>query len=55
MSRKYFSKFALAAICVAMLVFGTSAQMPNPYGAPITLEQAKKAAAPAMAEAAKNS
>ena len=55
MSRKYFSKFALAAICVAMSVFGTSAQMPNPYGAPITLEQAKKAAAPAMAEAAKNS
>ena len=28
------------------------AQMPNPYGAPITLEQAKKVAAPAMAEMA---
>jgi glc operon protein GlcG len=30
------------------------AQMPNPYGLPITLENAKKAAAPALAEAAKN-
>jgi glc operon protein GlcG len=54
MLREYFSKFVLAALCVATLVLGTSAQMPNPYGAPITLEQAKKVAAPAMAEAAKN-
>lgn len=30
------------------------AQMPNPYGAPISLENAKKAAAPAIAEAEKN-
>lgn len=30
------------------------AQMPNPYGAPISLENAKKAAAPALAEAEKN-
>jgi glc operon protein GlcG len=29
-------------------------QMPNSYGPPITLEYAKKAAAPALAEAAKN-
>jgi uncharacterized protein GlcG (DUF336 family) len=28
--------------------------MPNPYGAPISLENAKKVAAPALAEAAKN-
>jgi uncharacterized protein GlcG (DUF336 family) len=28
--------------------------MPNPYGSPITLESAKKAVAPALAEAAKN-
>jgi len=28
--------------------------MPNPYGAPITLEEAKKAATAALAEAAKN-
>jgi uncharacterized protein GlcG (DUF336 family) len=54
MTQKYFSKFVLAGLCVAMLVLGTSAQMPNPYGAPITLEQAKKVAAPALAEAAKN-
>jgi glc operon protein GlcG len=31
-----------------------SGQMPNPYGAPISLEDAKKAAAPALAEARKN-
>ena len=30
------------------------AQMPNPYGAPIDLETAKKAATPAIAEARKN-
>ena len=30
------------------------AQMPNAYGPPITLENAKKIAAPAIAEAAKN-
>ena len=30
------------------------AQMPNPYGTPISLENAKKAAAPAIAEAEKN-
>jgi uncharacterized protein GlcG (DUF336 family) len=30
------------------------AQMPNPYGAPITVEVAKKAAAAAVAEARKN-
>ena len=54
MIRGYFSKFVLTALCVATLVLCTSAQMPNPCGAPITLEQAKKVAAPAMAEAAKN-
>jgi uncharacterized protein GlcG (DUF336 family) len=31
-----------------------AAQMPNAYGAPIALETAKKAAGPALAEAAKN-
>jgi glc operon protein GlcG len=30
------------------------AQMPNPYGLPISLENAKKVAAPAIAEATKN-
>ncbi|MGA2903808.1 MAG: heme-binding protein [Candidatus Korobacteraceae bacterium] len=45
---------------VAVLMFAIGAlptvwgQMPNPYGLPITLDNAKKAAAPALAEAAKN-
>jgi glc operon protein GlcG len=44
---------------VAMVLFSfaalnASAQMPNPYGLPISLENAKKAAAPALAEARKN-
>jgi glc operon protein GlcG len=30
-------------------------QMPNPYGSPVSLDDAKKAAAPAIAEARKNS
>ena len=30
------------------------AQMPNPYGPPINLENAKRFAVPALAEAAKN-
>ncbi len=40
-----------------VLVFSGSiatAQMPNPYGPPISLENAKKAAAAALAEARKN-
>jgi len=40
--------FALAAIT------GTVSQMPNAYGPPISLETAKKVAAAAIAEAAKN-
>ena len=44
-------------LLVLLLVFtasSASAQMPNPYGAPINLESAKKAAAAAVAEARKN-
>ena len=41
---------ALFALCAMKL----AAQMPIPYGAPITLEEAKKPAAAALAEAAKN-
>src|SRR5215468_8638166 len=47
-------------LCVVVLaavvsVMGVAmAQMPNPYEAPISVENAKKAAAPAIAEAAKN-
>jgi glc operon protein GlcG len=42
---------------LAILLCAASAraqQMPNPYGAPISLENAKKAAAAAIAEARKN-
>jgi uncharacterized protein GlcG (DUF336 family) len=45
-------------IAIAALVFGASnalAQMSNGYGLPITLDKAKQAAAPALAEARKNS
>jgi glc operon protein GlcG len=40
-----------------ILLFGLAmawAQMPNPLGGPVTLENARKAAAPALAEAEKN-
>jgi uncharacterized protein GlcG (DUF336 family) len=40
--------FAFCALASAL------AQMPNPYGLPISLENAKKVAAPAHAEATKN-
>jgi glc operon protein GlcG len=46
--------------CLVALLFTLCAvpwarpQMPNPYGLPISLENAKKAAASAVAEAAKN-
>ena len=46
-------KFALALL-FAVCALPAFAQMPNPYGAPISLENAKKAAAPALAEARKN-
>jgi glc operon protein GlcG len=39
---------------VAFPLAGALAQMPNPYGTSISLENAKKAAAPALAEAVKN-
>src|SRR5664279_2032009 len=42
----------LLALCGLATAVG---QMPNAYGAPISLESAKKVAAPALAEAAKNS
>jgi glc operon protein GlcG len=54
MSRKTMVR-CLAAILIALCAMaGAVAQMPNPYGMPISLENARKAAAPAMAEAAKN-
>jgi glc operon protein GlcG len=53
------SQKSLANMFVLLLVLigalsSAVAQMPNPYGLPISLENAKKAAAPALAEAAKN-
>jgi glc operon protein GlcG len=54
MSRKMMVR-CLAAVLVALCAMvGAVAQMPNPYGMPISLENARKAAAPALAEAAKN-
>ena len=47
----------IAAVGLTILVCGlthTRAQMPNAYGASVTLENAKKVAAPAVAEAEKN-
>ena len=46
-------------LCLSMVMAALGggrlmAQMPNPYGAPISLEEAKKPAAAALAEAAKN-
>ncbi len=52
------SKFAIRRLVLVALALGTvataAAQMPNPYGPPISLETARKVAAPALAEAAKN-
>jgi len=50
----------LALRCYLVLILAVSAaqslwaQMPNPYGAPISVDDAKKAAAPAIAEAKRN-
>src|SRR4051794_40072991 len=44
-----------AAVLFVLLASGTESQMlPNPYGPPISVEAGKKAAAAALAEAAKN-
>jgi len=46
---------SLGLLFLVIAVTATSpAQMPNPYGPSITLEVAKKVAAPALAEAVKN-
>jgi glc operon protein GlcG len=45
--------FVLGAVFAFNAMTG-SAQMPNPYGAPISIEAAKRVAAPAIAEARKN-
>jgi glc operon protein GlcG len=45
----------LAGAAAMLCASGTLAQLPNPYGSSITIESAKKVAAPAVAEAQKNS
>jgi glc operon protein GlcG len=53
MSSRILRIFVVLALLFSAL--GPEAQMlPNPYGAPISLENAKKAAAAALAEAVKN-
>ena len=46
-------KLAFASL-FALCAFPAFTQMPNPYGTPIGIENAKKAATPALAEARKN-
>ncbi len=47
-------RVSLVAVLLALCTANLPAQMPNPYGAPIALEDARKAASAALAEAAKN-
>ncbi|HZD30438.1 MAG TPA: heme-binding protein [Candidatus Angelobacter sp.] len=54
MSLKLTIRVAAVLLWAFALAESATAQMPNPYGPPITLEAAKKIAAPALAEAAKN-
>ncbi|HEX4545612.1 MAG TPA: heme-binding protein [Candidatus Acidoferrum sp.] len=54
MTRNFVVKWVIAAMIGFGALPGAVAQMPNPYGLPISLENARKAAAPALAEAAKN-
>src|SRR6202158_4079125 len=54
MSRESLVKMFVVLFVVLGALTGAVAQMPNPYGLPISVENAKKAAAPALAEAVKN-
>jgi glc operon protein GlcG len=54
MSTKSAMKLFVATAIALCLLSNAIAQMPNSYGAPISLENAKKVAAPALAEAVKN-
>jgi glc operon protein GlcG len=45
----------VSVLVLMLAATGASAQLPNPYGAPINGENAKKVAAAALAEARKNS
>lgn len=54
MSQRFAVRSLIAVTLALCLLASAMAQMPNPYGLPISLENARKAAAPALAEAAKN-
>jgi len=54
MSQKTLLRSLVAAMIVMCGLAMARAQMPNPLGGPVTLESARKAAAPALAEAEKN-
>src|SRR6266566_3859808 len=54
MSQRFAVRSIIVVTFALYLLASAVAQMPNPYGPPISLENAKKAAAPALAEAAKN-
>ena len=54
MTKRFALRVAVAAAFLVCAIGVSVAQMPNPYGAPIGVETAKKVAAPAIAEAVKN-
>lgn len=54
MTRNSVVRCVIAAMIGLGALVSAVAQMPNPYGLPISLENARKAAAPALAEAVKN-
>jgi glc operon protein GlcG len=54
MSKRSLMRIAVGTLLALGALATAVAQMPNPYGLPISLETAKKVAAPAIAEAAKN-
>lgn len=54
MSQKTLMRIATGALLAFGALASAVAQMPIPYGLPMSLEAAKKVAAPAIAEAAKN-
>jgi len=53
-TKKFLARLLAAASLLSCLLAVSVAQMPNPYGLPVSNETAKKAAALAVAEAAKN-
>jgi glc operon protein GlcG len=54
MSPRSVVRVVFGLVLAPCLLGGAFAQMPNPYGLSISVEDAKKAAAPALAEAKKN-